>query len=130
MNQKSSRSHAIFSVTMIQHKFMPNTGGGSRSMTPEIPELKSGIRSPLRSSSRLSNKRSDDGSSEWTSITTIGNVISALGQKTPSFQYQNRLKCPSTPLSINMALNHSNQNHKDLEALKDQLTQLNGLTRI
>ncbi|CAG8564309.1 31971_t:CDS:2 [Gigaspora margarita] len=276
MNQKSSRSHAIFSVTMIQHKFMSNTGGGSRSMTPEIPELKSGIRPPSRSSSRLSNKRSDDGSGEWTSVTSkfhfvdlagsertgtvgdrvkegisinsgllaLGNVISALGdiskakqithipyrdskltrllqdslggnaqtlmiacvsgaeynldetvntlkyanrarniknsafvnqeeagwndiehlqtlviklrneikalraadaltngsysnpasgrstplgisgRETPSFQYQSHLKRPSTPLSINMALNHANPNHKDLEVLEDQLSQL------
>ncbi|KAF0485492.1 kinesin-domain-containing protein [Gigaspora margarita] len=70
MNQKSSRSHAIFSVTIIQHKFISNTRGGSRSMTSEIPELKSGIRSLSRSSSRLNNKRSDDGSSEWTSVTS------------------------------------------------------------
>ncbi|CAG8504400.1 15656_t:CDS:2 [Gigaspora margarita] len=113
---------------------------------PEIPELKSGIRSPSRSSSRLSNKRSNNGSSEWTSVTSkfhfvdlasrdrvkegisinsgllaLENVIFALGRETPSFQYQNRLKRPSTLLLINIALNHSNQNHKDLEALKDQL---------
>ncbi|CAG8743399.1 hypothetical protein C2G38_2195313 [Gigaspora rosea] len=127
MNQKSSMSNAIFSITMIQHKFMSNTGDGSRSMTLEIPELKSGI--------RLSNKRFDDSSGEWTSVTSkfhfvdlagskrdhikegisinsgllvLGNVISALGQETLSFQYQNHLKCPSTPLSTNKALNHSN----------------------
>ncbi|KAF0474562.1 hypothetical protein F8M41_024735 [Gigaspora margarita] len=114
-------------------------------MTPEIPELKSGIRSLSRSSSRLSNKRSDDSSGEWTSVTrdhvkeeisinsgllVLENVISALGQETSSFQYQSHLKHPLTPLSINMALNHSNQNYKDLEALKDQLIQLNGLIRI
>ncbi|CAG8829911.1 35453_t:CDS:2 [Gigaspora margarita] len=149
MNQKSSRSYTIFSVTMIQHKFISNTGGGSRSITPEISELKSGIRSLSRSSSRLSNKKSDDSSSEWISVTSkfhfvdlagserdrvkegisinsgllaLGNIIFALGRETLSFQYQSRLKRSSIPLLINMALNHSNQNHKDLEALKDQLT--------
>ncbi|RIB19736.1 P-loop containing nucleoside triphosphate hydrolase protein [Gigaspora rosea] len=81
MNQKSSRSHAIFSVTMIQHKFMSNTGGGSRSMTPEIPELKSGIRPPSRSSSRLSNKRSDDGSGEWTSVTSKFHFVDLAGSE-------------------------------------------------
>ncbi|RIB10496.1 hypothetical protein C2G38_2205949 [Gigaspora rosea] len=97
MNQKFSRLYAIFSITMIQYKFILNT----------------------KCDSRLSNKRSDDGSGEWTSVTSkfyfvklasikktgtvedhvkeeifinsvllvLGNVLSALGQETPSFQY-------------------------------------------
>ncbi|CAG8763472.1 7566_t:CDS:2, partial [Racocetra persica] len=82
MNQKSSRSHAIFSVTMIQHKIVSTAGNGSRSNTPvpEIPDSKSGIRPPSRSSSRLS-KRSDDGSGEWIAVTSKFHFVDLAGSE-------------------------------------------------
>ncbi|CAG8680316.1 17182_t:CDS:1, partial [Cetraspora pellucida] len=44
------------------------------------------------------------------------------GRETPS--YQSHLRRPSTPLSINMAVSNANPNHKDVEVLEEQLSQL------
>ena len=66
MNSKSSRSHAIFSVTLAQQKFVSSSGSSSP-QPPNDPQQKSGVRPPSRSSSRLS-RRFDEG--EWVSVTS------------------------------------------------------------
>lgn len=74
MNAKSSRSHAIFSVTLAQQKFI-SSGGSSPS--PQ-PDQKSGVRPPSRSNSRLS-RRFDEG--EWVSVTSKFHFVDLAGSE-------------------------------------------------
>jgi hypothetical protein len=81
MNSKSSRSHAIFSVTLAQQKFVPSSGSSGSSPSPQPindPQQKSGVRPPSRSNSRLS-RRFDEG--EWVSITSKFHFVDLAGSE-------------------------------------------------
>ncbi|CAG8537430.1 10988_t:CDS:2 [Rhizophagus irregularis] len=67
-------SHAIFSVTLAQQKFI-SSGGSSPS--PQ-PDQKSGVRPPSRSNSRLS-RRFDEG--EWVSVTSKFHFVDLAGSE-------------------------------------------------
>lgn len=78
MNAKSSRSHAIFSVTLAQQKFR-SSGGSSPTPQPlNDSQQKSGVRPPSRSNSRLS-KRFDEG--EWVSVTSKFHFVDLAGSE-------------------------------------------------
>ncbi|RIA95018.1 P-loop containing nucleoside triphosphate hydrolase protein [Glomus cerebriforme] len=86
MNEKSSRSHAIFSVTMLQQKFIPNNNNGSplspttptfsRPGTPSSRSISS--RAPSRANSVMSS-RFDDG--EWVTITSKFHFVDLAGSE-------------------------------------------------
>nr|CAG8543609.1 6662_t:CDS:10 [Entrophospora candida] len=84
MNAKSSRSHAIFSVTMTQQKFIPNNNN-NMPLSPSTPPP--GIRSntpsklfgpPSRANSRLGGKF-DDG--EWVTLTSKFHFVDLAGSE-------------------------------------------------
>jgi hypothetical protein len=75
MNAQSSRSHAIFSVTLAQQKFVP-ASGSSPSLNDS--QQKSGVRPPSRSNSRLS-RRFEEG--EWVSVTSKCHFVDLAGSE-------------------------------------------------
>ena len=78
MNAKSSRSHAIFSVTLAQQKFTPAPGSSPSPQPLNDSQQKSGVRPPSRSSSRL-GKGFDDG--EWVSVTSKFHFVDLAGSE-------------------------------------------------
>jgi hypothetical protein len=83
MNEKSSRSHAIFSVTMLQHKLSNNASPMSPTTPtfsrPETPSSRSiGSRTPSRANSVMSS-RFDDG--EWVTITSKFHFVDLAGSE-------------------------------------------------
>ncbi|RIA92757.1 P-loop containing nucleoside triphosphate hydrolase protein, partial [Glomus cerebriforme] len=78
MNSKSSRSHAIFSVTLAQQKFVPTPGSNPSPQPLNDPQQKSGVRPPSRSNSRLS-RRFDEG--EWISVTSKFHFVDLAGSE-------------------------------------------------
>ncbi|CAG8522752.1 8877_t:CDS:10 [Gigaspora rosea] len=81
MNAKSSRSHAIFSVTLSQQKFIPSGGGGGPvSPTPiSRPSTPSKFGSPpSRAGSRM-GKRTDDG--DWVSVSSKFHFVDLAGSE-------------------------------------------------
>lgn len=82
MNSKSSRSHAIFSVTMAQQKFASTSSSGSVSGTssPELEQTKSKVRPPSRTNSRLSmGRKLEDG--EWVSVISKFHFVDLAGSE-------------------------------------------------
>src|SRR6266511_2061254 len=86
MNAKSSRSHAIFSVTMLQQKFIPyNSNNNVPPMSPNYsrpgtPSSKSiGSRAPSRANSVMSSSRFDDG--EWVNVTSKFHFVDLAGSE-------------------------------------------------
>ncbi|CAG8517269.1 19698_t:CDS:2 [Gigaspora margarita] len=81
MNAQSSRSHAIFSVTLSQQKFIPSGGGGGPvSPTPiSRPSTPSKFSSsPSRAGSRM-GKRTDDG--DWVSVSSKFHFVDLAGSE-------------------------------------------------
>ncbi|CAG8534735.1 7754_t:CDS:2 [Funneliformis caledonium] len=85
MNAKSSRSHAIFSVTMFQQKFVSNNGQNAPPMSPMTPTYSRpgtpssrsiGSRAPSRANSVMS---SNDG--EWVNITSKFHFVDLAGSE-------------------------------------------------
>ncbi|CAG8460397.1 8435_t:CDS:2 [Acaulospora morrowiae] len=81
MNAQSSRSHAIFSVTMTQQKYVASSNSSSPSPPPsKMTELaKSGIR-PVSSTGRL-NKQFDEGSGESVTVTSKFHFVDLAGSE-------------------------------------------------
>lgn len=61
MNEKSSRSHAIFSVTLKQEKFVPSSPQSSRAASPVASRLKQHPRKSAAAAA--SNSSAEDG--DW-----------------------------------------------------------------
>lgn len=86
MNAKSSRSHAILSVSMSQERFMPHNaigspatpppGSGSRPGTPATSKLSS--HPPSRANSAL-GKHDDNG--EWLKVTSKFHFVDLAGSE-------------------------------------------------
>jgi hypothetical protein len=74
MNAQSSRSHAIFSVTLAQQRFIPASGSNQSNDSQQKP----GVRPPSRSNSRLS-RRLDEG--EWISVTSKFHFVDLAGSE-------------------------------------------------
>ena len=89
MNEKSSRSHAIFSVTMTQQKYNSNTSPISPTTPtfsrPETPSRSIGSRTSSRANSVMSS-RFDDG--EWVTITSKFHFVDLAGsERVSSFHF-------------------------------------------
>jgi hypothetical protein len=82
MNAKSSRSHAIFSLTMSQQKLVSHNGhnGGSRPTTPS--SKLAGSRASSRANSRLDY---DDG--DWITITSKFHFVDLAGSERVNYIY-------------------------------------------
>jgi hypothetical protein len=84
MNEKSSRSHAIFSVTMLQQKQISNNNSYPMSPTtptysrPGTPSSRFSSRAPSRANSVMSS-RFDDG--EWVTITSKFHFVDLAGSE-------------------------------------------------
>jgi hypothetical protein len=81
MNEKSSRSHAIFSVTMTQQKLNSNTSPMSPTFSrPGTPSSRSiGSRAPSRANSVMSSRFDDVG--EWVTITSKFHFVDLAGSE-------------------------------------------------
>nr|CAG8474918.1 6747_t:CDS:10 [Entrophospora candida] len=85
MNSKSSRSHAIFSITLSQQKFIPSSSASASILSPPSTPAPGdrpttpGMKLPSsRSNSRL-NKRADDG--EWVTVTSKFHFVDLAGSE-------------------------------------------------
>ncbi|CAJ0837326.1 16768_t:CDS:10 [Entrophospora sp. SA101] len=85
MNSKSSRSHAIFSITLSQQKFIPSSSASTSILSPPSTPapgdrpITPGMKLPSsRSNSRL-NKRADDG--EWVTVTSKFHFVDLAGSE-------------------------------------------------
>ncbi|CAG8441188.1 13239_t:CDS:2 [Acaulospora morrowiae] len=76
MNSQSSRSHAIFSVTLSQQKFVPS-GPVSPTGTPTRPSSRQSG-SPSRSGSRM-GRRTEEG--DWVSVTSKFHFVDLAGSE-------------------------------------------------
>jgi hypothetical protein len=83
MNEKSSRSHAIFSVTLKQEKFVPSSPQSSRaaSPSPAASRLKQQPRNPGRSAvaSAASNINTEDG--DWVITSSKFHFVDLAGSE-------------------------------------------------
>jgi hypothetical protein len=80
MNEKSSRSHAIFSVTLKQEKFVPSSPQSSRAASPNPAAKKQQPRNPGRPSvSAASNSNTEDG--DWVITSSKFHFVDLAGSE-------------------------------------------------
>src|SRR4051812_23768731 len=94
MNAQSSRSHAIFSVTMTQQKYVTSPPSGTPSPPPsKMADLtKSGIR-PVSNTGRL-NKQLDEGAGDSVVVTSKFHFVDLAGSERVRFNQP----CNSLPV--------------------------------
>jgi hypothetical protein len=81
MNEKSSRSHAIFSVSLKQEKWVPSD-------TPKKPTRPASALSNTRSPSRLSNNILQQDEGEWLITTSKFHFVDLAGSERVSYYKQ------------------------------------------
>ena len=80
MNAQSSRSHAIFSVTMIQQKFVGSSPTSPRPSTPsKMIEPKFGIRNQSSLNNLKQGRRLDEG--ELVTVTSKFHFVDLAGSE-------------------------------------------------
>lgn len=90
MNSKSSRSHAIFSLTMSQQKLVNHNGYNSYSKSPtpgSRPTTPSSKLLGSRANSRLDSRFDDDGG-DWITITSKFHFVDLAGSERVSYIFQ------------------------------------------